>query len=91
MISTLSTIMDKSLSLLQHQRGTVAFEYLLVIAGVSVAVIAAVAFGAPSLIKLIMVDGLCESFDDVIPPGTQWACHGGIWPSGWYDISHAPH
>ncbi len=85
MSKILSWIKDKPFSFIQDQKGVVAWEYLLVIAGVSVVIIAAVAVGAPSLTKLIMVDLLCESFDDLIPPGTQWACHGGIWPAGWYE------
>lgn len=85
MSNILRLIMDNPLGFIQDQKGVVAWEYLLVIAGVSVVIIAAVAVGAPSLIKLIMVDLLCESFDDLIPPGTQWACHGGIWPAGWYE------
>ena len=91
MSNFLRLIKDKPLRFIQDQKGMVAWEYLLVIAGVSVAVIAAVAIGAPSLTKFIIVDGVCESLDDVIPPGAQWACHGGLWPSGWYDIPHAPH
>ena len=90
MSNILRLIKDKPLSFIQDQKGVVAWEYLLVIAGVSVAIIVAVAIGAPGLTKVIMVDGICENFDDLIPPGTQWSCHGGIWPAGWYDLPQ-PH
>ena len=91
MFNMLSPLKNKFQSFLDGQLGTVAWEYLLVIAGVSVVIIAAVAVGFPSLIKVVMVDLLCEQFDDLIPPGTQWACHGGIWPAGWYEPHHPSH
>ena len=91
MSNILRLIKNRPLSFIKDRKGVIGFEYLLVIASVSVGILVAVAVGAPAMLNVIMVDGLCEQFDDLIPPGVQWACHGGLWPEGWYIPNHAPH
>ena len=67
LISTLSSIKNKSLTFLEGQLGTVAWEHLLVIAGVSVAIIFAVGVAAPSLTSE-MLNGTCKSMKTVFEP-----------------------
>lgn len=50
----------------RDQKGAVAWEYLLVIAGVSVAIIGAVAVGAPSLTSGVL-NATCSSINSVFP------------------------
>ncbi len=78
MISTLSSIKNKSLTFLEGQLGAVAFEYVLIIGGVSVVVVGLLAVGGISLMRELIIEGICETMDDVISgPSGQWWCHGG--------------
>ena len=84
MSNALRFIKDEFQSLLRSQRGAVSFEYVLIIGGVSVAVVGLLAVGADAIMKDLLIHGLCEQFDDMIPPGTQWPCeHGGPAFWGW--------
>ena len=70
MFNTLLTLKAQVQSFLQNEKGVVAFEYLLVIAGVSVAIIFAVAFAAPSLINNV-VTATCTAMQTVLPAGAM--------------------
>jgi len=84
MTNALHHIKDKTLSFLQAQLGAVSFEYVLIVGGVSVVAIGLLAVGADALMKQLLIYGLCENFDDMIPPGTQWPCEfGGTSFWGW--------
>ena len=65
MFNALCSIKDRVQSFIQDQKGVVAWEYLLVIAGVSVAIIVAIAFAAPSLIQAV-INGTCSALDTVM-------------------------
>ncbi len=56
---------------------------VLVIRGVSVIAAALLAIGADTIMKEVLIEGVCEQVDDMIPPGTQWWCHGGTSFWGW--------
>ncbi len=69
MFNKLISLKARALSFIQNEDGVVAWEYMLVIAGVSVAVIAAIALGADPLIDAV-VDATCAAIDTVIPSVT---------------------
>ena len=84
MISTLSSIKNKSLTFLKGQLGAVAFEYVLIIGGVSVVAVGLLAVGADVMMKQLLIYGLCEQFDDMLPLLGQWPCEfGGTSFWGW--------
>ena len=66
MLGTLSLLRPRALSFLQNERGVVAWEYLLVIGGISMALITAVAVGPASLATQV-VTAACSAIDTVIP------------------------
>ena len=68
MFSKLISLKTRALSFIQNEDGVVAWEYLLVIAGVSVAVIAAIALGATPLINAV-IDGTCGAMQTIMPSG----------------------
>ena len=72
MSNTLRFIKDKSQTLLRSRLGAGSFDYVLIIGGVGVAVVRLLAVGAEATMKDLLIPGLCEQFDDMIPPGTQW-------------------
>ncbi len=65
MISTLSSIKNKSLTFLEGQLGAVAFEYVLIIGGVSVVVVGLLAVGANALMPEL-IEAICEHVHDEI-------------------------
>ncbi len=65
MISTLSSIKNKSLTFLEGQLGAVAFEYVLIIGGVSVVVVGLLAVGTNALMPEL-VEAVCEVVHDDI-------------------------
>ncbi len=82
--NTLQLLTGKAQSALKDQMGAVAFEYVLMIGGVSVVAVGLLAVGADALMKQMLIYGLCESFDNIVPPGTQWPCEfGGTSFWGW--------
>ena len=84
MSGDLNHIRNKALSFLQAQLGAVSFEYVLIIGGVSVVAIGLLAVGADAVMKQLLIYGICENFDDIIVPGTQWPCEfGGSSFWGW--------
>ncbi len=66
MFNKLISLKTRALSFIQNEDGVVAWEYLLVIAGVSVAVIAAVALGADPLIDAV-ISGTCGAIQTIMP------------------------
>ena len=65
MISTLSCIKNKSLTFLRGQLGAVAFEYVLIIGGVSVVIFFAMSVAVPSLANALM-DATCKSIKETV-------------------------
>ncbi len=72
MNNTLRLMKDKSSGLLQGQLGAVAFEYVLVVGGVSVVAVALLAVGADAIMKQVLIEGVCETFDDLLSANGQW-------------------
>jgi len=66
MFDTLICIKDRVHSFFQDQKGVVAWEYLLVIAGVSVAIVFAVAVVAEPLTNAVL-NGTCAAVNTVLP------------------------
>jgi Flp pilus assembly pilin Flp len=60
MVQTLWLIRDKVLSFLKSERAQDTFEYVLIIGGVTVAVIIAIAAAAPSLLSEV-ISGVCSA------------------------------
>ena len=84
MRNTLQLLKGKAQSALKDQLGAVAFEYVLMIGGVSVAAVGLLAVGADVMMKQLLIYGLCEQFDDVLPLLGQWPCEfGGTSFWGW--------
>ena len=72
MFNTLIAIKTYAQSFIQDQKGVVAFEYLLVLAGITVAVIFAVAFAAPGLIDAV-IGATCAGMNTILPAGALGA------------------
>jgi Flp pilus assembly pilin Flp len=66
MVQTLWLIRDKVLSFLKSERAQDTFEYVLIIGGISVAVIAAVVLAAPNLMDQV-IDGACNAINTIMP------------------------
>ena len=69
MLETLFLLKSRARSFLQDETGVVAWEYLLVIAAVSVTVIVTVAF-APPVLSNTVVSATCEAMNTVFPVPT---------------------
>ena len=63
-MEALFLLKTRAQSFLQNDRGLVAWEHLLVIAGVSVAIIFAVGVAGPSLTSAVM-NGTCKSMNTI--------------------------
>jgi len=84
MSDALQLIKGKALSALKDQLGVVSFEYVLIIGGVSVVAVGLLAIGADIMMKQLLIYGLCEQFDDMLPLLGQWPCEfGGTSFWGW--------
>ncbi len=84
MSDALQLIKGKALSALKDQLGAVSFEYVLIIGGVSVVAVGLLAVGADTMMKQLLIYGLCEQFDDMLPLLGQWPCEfGGTSFWGW--------
>ena len=70
MFNKLISLKARVLGLIQNEDGVVAWEYLLVIAGVSVAIIFAIALAAPGLIGAVLT-ATCSAIDTVMPTGAS--------------------
>jgi Flp pilus assembly pilin Flp len=66
MVQILWLIRDKVLSFLKSERAQDTFEYVLIIGGISVVVIAAVALASPSMMEGV-IDGVCAAITATIP------------------------
>ena len=66
-----SSVKTRVRSFLRNEKGAVAFEYVLIIGGVSAVIILAIALGAPSLMTSVL-DSACEAVDAVL--GTTTDC-----------------
>ena len=64
MIQTISNIGTRFQSLYRDEKGAIAFEYLLVVAGISVAIITAVALAMPNFTAAVLA-GTCAAIDTV--------------------------
>ncbi len=66
MFNALWTIKEHTMGFIQDKRGAVAFEYVLIIGGVSVVVIGLLTLGASALFpKLILAT--CEAMNTILP------------------------
>jgi len=72
MVQLLWLARDKVLSFLRDTRAQDTFEYVLIIGGITVAVIVAVAAASPSMIGAT-IDGACAAID-TIPAITMGDC-----------------
>ena len=67
MIITLSSIKNKSMTFLEGQLGIVAFEYLLIMAAVSVVVVGLIASGAlDELLVNQVTEVICDELHDLL-------------------------
>ena len=69
MLETVLLLKSRARSFLRNETGVVAWEYLLVIAAVSVAVIFAVAYTPPTIFTAV-TSGTCEAMNTVFPVPT---------------------
>ena len=72
MIEKMFAVKEMILNPLRNEKGAVAFEYVLIIGGVSAVIVAALAVGAPSLFGQVMA-GTCAAIDNVLGDGS-FAC-----------------
>jgi Flp pilus assembly pilin Flp len=66
MVQLLWLVRDRVLGFLREERAQDTFEYILIIGGISVAVIAAVVLVAPSLMDQV-VYGVCKAVETIVP------------------------
>ena len=64
-MDALSLLKTRAQSFLQNKRGAVAFEYTLIIGGVSVVIFFAMAVAVPSLTNAMM-DATCKSIKETV-------------------------
>ena len=64
-MDALSLLKTRAQSFLQNKRGAVAFEYTLIIGGVSVVIFFAMAVAVPSLTSAMM-DATCKSIKETV-------------------------
>ena len=73
MVGKLSWLKDRILSLLPSETGAVAFEYTLVMGGVSAVILAAFLVDQPTLM-ISVIRGACSSIDNLLATDcTPWA------------------
>ena len=65
MVGKLSWLKDRTLSLLPSETGAVAFEYTLVMGGVSAAIMVAFLVDQPTLM-ISVIRGACSSIDNLL-------------------------
>ena len=60
-------------SFIQNKKGAVAFEYVLIIGGVSVVVIGLLTIGANAMFPKLMT-ATCEAMSGILPSSTAFTC-----------------
>ncbi len=75
MFNALRMIKDNTISFIQDKKGAVAFEYVLIIGGVSVVVIGLLAVGAGAMFPEL-VEGTCNAINSVMPSAGSLTCTG---------------
>ena len=73
MIGKFSSLKNRTLRILKDQAGAVAFEYVLIIGGVSAVIVGALAFAAPGLFGVIL-DATCSAVEGVFTVTTFGDC-----------------
>ena len=73
MLNTLMMVKDYAMNFIQDKKGAVAFEYVLIIGGVSVVVIGLLAGGASTLFPQL-ITGTCNAINGVLPTAGQMTC-----------------
>ncbi len=72
--NALRMIKDHTMSFIQDKKGAVAFEYVLIIGGVSVVVIGLLAVGANAMFPQLIY-ATCTAIDSIMPSGaTAMVC-----------------
>ena len=66
MFNTLIMTKDYVKSFIEDKKGAVAFEYVLIIGGISVVVVGLLAVGASAMFPQLVV-GVCNAFNGVLP------------------------
>ena len=69
MFEKIYSIKDRLLNKLRNEEGAVAFEYVLIIGGVSAVIVAALAVGAPNLFSTVL-SATCDAIDAVLDTST---------------------
>ena len=78
MFNQLMIAKDYVKSFIQDKKGAVAFEYVLIIGGVSVVVIGLLVFGANAMFPQL-IQATCEAMAKVVV-GTSWSCTSVVAP-----------
>ncbi len=73
MFNTLIMAKDYAKNFIQDKKGAVAFEYVLIIGGISVVVVGLLAVGAGAMFPEL-VEGTCNSINSVMPTNGQLTC-----------------
>ena len=73
MFNTLMMIRDYAMSFIQDKKGAVAFEYVLIIGGVSVVVVGLLAGGANTLFPNL-ITATCNALNSVLPTSAAMTC-----------------
>ena len=70
MFNALRMIKDNTISFIQDKKGAVAFEYVLIIGGISVVVVGLLAVGAGAMFPQL-VTGVCNAINGILPTAGQ--------------------
>ena len=72
MFNALRNIKDHTMSFIQDKKGAVAFEYVLIIGGISVVVIGLLTLGGGALFPSL-ITATCNAMNTILPTGGQIA------------------
>ena len=73
MFNAIRMIKDNAISFIQDKKGAVAFEYVLIIGGVSVVVIGLLTLGASALFPQL-ITATCTAINTIMPTGAPLTC-----------------
>ncbi len=72
MFNALRNIKDQTMSFIQDKKGAVAFEYVLIIGGISVVVIGLLTLGGAALFPSL-ITATCNAMNTILPTSGQIA------------------
>ncbi len=73
MFNLISNTINQAICFIQDKKGAVAFEYVLIIGGVSVVVVGALAVGANAMFPQL-ITATCNTINTILPAAAAMTC-----------------